>query len=473
MKDRRSSPFRRTIAGGAWGLVAGSALGAGMLALAGVAVAHRLASRVDGDPGALIEAAHMPPLLTLGSDPVELRYDIYCAAPGNDPESGAPCSASGIVYARAGRSGAFQAIPMKLDPGAAEGRYVATLPPNIGSSPTGFSYYAVVRNDGSGAEATIPAGGATAAQSSLPLRQPVGVALGAHEFGAVRKADARVASAAWGDGPAQAGLEGGPQTTPIGATGFDVDASGVVSVLDEAHRRVLRFVRGAKQPQAIPLAINGTLADMSIAQDRTIYVLETAGQAAAQTPTLRSFAPDGKSKGSWHTAERTVAAVRIGPDGPVTLDYPSTQWMPAAQGGDALDRTAQEAQGRAGRPLPGGGQVIVLRVGNELRGAIVGPTGVRQSWRITSQTPLAEVQLAEPFGKGLVIVARVYTDRRDEFVALVLDESGIVRQFSLDPAEWAETAPVSRFRLVGSSLYQLGSTPAGMFVDRFDLGVSS
>jgi hypothetical protein len=75
-------------------------------------------------------------------------------------------------------------------------------------------------------------------------------------------------------------------------------------------------------------------------------------------------------------------------------------------------------------------------------------------------------------GNRLVLVLRVYTDSRDEFVALVLDRHGMVSQLALDSADWAETAPLARFRLVGASLFQLGSTPAGMFVDRFDLGVS-
>jgi hypothetical protein len=46
-----------------------------------------------------------------------------------------------------------------------------------------------------------------------------------------------------------------------------------------------------------------------------------------------------------------------------------------------------------------------------------------------------------------------------------------VARASLDSVDWAETAPLSRFRLRGSSLYQLGSTSAGLFVDRFDLEV--
>jgi hypothetical protein len=68
-----------------------------------------------------------------------------------------------------------------------------------------------------------------------------------------------------------------------------------------------------------------------------------------------------------------------------------------------------------------------------------------------------------------VLVVRTYTDDAAEFLALVLDRKGLARHFSLDASDWAETAPVSRFRLVHSSLYQLGSTPAGLFVDRFDL----
>jgi len=133
----------------------------------------------------------------------------------------------------------------------------------------------------------------------------------------------------------------------------------------------------------------------------------------------------------------------------------------------------QRQRGRAGRPLPGGGEVVVLRRGSEIRAALVGAGGVRRSWRISSETPLAEVQLAEPLGSRLLLVARVFTDDEDEFLVLLLDQKGVARQFALDSADWAETAPLARFRLAGSSLYQLGSTPAGLFVDRFDLEVTS
>jgi hypothetical protein len=473
MEERRkglSAP--RALLNGAAGLAAGSLAGLALLVVAGVAVANRVGSSGDGDAGALIEATHVPPLLSAPGDPPELRYDIYCAAPGRDPEGGAPCNASGSVYVRPGLSGRYRQIPLVLDTQARQGRYVARLPADVAASPSGYSYYAVVHDEISGAETTIPAGGAVAPQLSVPLGQTVRLGLGSHAFGRAQAASQRVASAAWGDGAAQVGLEDGPQAAPVGAASFDVDRSGAVTVLDEAHRRLLRFSPGSAQPTAIPVAVNGTLADMAVAPDGSVYVLETAGQPAGETPLLRSFAPDGRATGAWHTAERTVSALRMGPDGPETLDYPDSQWMPVVRAGAALDRRSQEQGGRSGRSLPGGGDVVVLRTGNEVRVALTSSNGARKSWRIFSDTPMAEVQLAEPLSSHLVLVFRVYTDSRDEFVALVLDDHGIARQLSLDSVDWAETAPLARFRLVGSSLYQLGSTSKGMFVDRFDLGVT-
>ena len=145
--------------------------------------------------------------------------------------------------------------------------------------------------------------------------------------------------------------------------------------------------------------------------------------------------------------------------------------MPVAAAGSPVGPDGQRRGGRAGRLHGGGIEVIVLGHSNEIRVALVGSAGVHRSWRITSETKLAEVQLAEPLGNHLVVVTRVYSDDRDQFVVLVLDRSGVRRTFALESAEWAESAPLARFRLVGSSLFQLGSTPAGVFVDRFDLEV--
>jgi hypothetical protein len=116
---------------------------------------------------------------------------------------------------------------------------------------------------------------------------------------------------------------------------------------------------------------------------------------------------------------------------------------------------------------------VVERVAvGELRLAELVGNVVLRSWRVRSATPLGEVQLAEPQGNRLLVVTKTYTDDRSEYLVLVLDRSGIANSFALDSLEWAESAPLARFRLAGSSLYRLGSTRAALFVDRFDVEVS-
>lgn len=113
----------------------------------------------------------------------------------------------------------------------------------------------------------------------------------------------------------------------------------------------------------------------------------------------------------------------------------------------------------------------MLRTGNEIRIAHTGPQGSRRSWVVRSETPLGEVQLAEQFGGRLIVVVRAYTDAEAEFDVIVLDGRGLAGRFSVSAPEWAEAAPLGRFRLAGQSLYRLGSTEKGPFIDRFDLEV--
>lgn len=458
MNEIRTSPKLSWTAG----LLAGSLAGVVTVVLAGTALAHRI---VQPDEQPLLEATHFPPLLTTRDDRKELRYDVYCA--GSEAQAETACAVKGTVFARVGETDAYQEIEAHRVGGATGGRFVAVVPESIGRASSGFSYYAVFRSDETDLVATLPAGGAAAPQRSLPMGRSIAVDLGAHNFGNEREASERVADAAWGTGPTEAGLEQGRNLMPIGGSAFDVDANGSVVVLDEANKRLLRW-RDGDTPDAVPLSINGTLADMSIGEDGAVYVLETTGVQGK--PLLKTFARDGMAISTSAVAERP-SQVRIGPKGPVVLQNSSAQWMTAAFDGRAVGVSAQISTAESGRPLSDGRKIVILRQGNEVRVALVGSTGAQRAWLVTSETPLAEVQLAEPYGTGVVLVTRVFTDDRDEFAVLVLDRRGMVKRFSVDSADWAETAPLSRFRLRGSSLYQLGSTPAGLFVDRFDLEV--
>ena len=214
------------------------------------------------------------------------------------------------------------------------------------------------------------------------MRDPITVDLGNHVFGATHKADARVTGAPWGSGSDEVGLEGGPEVQPVGATAFDVDSSGTVTVLDEVNKRVLRWKSGRSSPQALPLDINGALADMSVGPGGTIYVLESVREGN-ETPLLRSFDATGRDQAAVHVAERTTSEVRVGDGGPVALSYPSGQWMSVARGGTGLAPDLQAESGTPFQALPGGaGKVLVCRTGNEARVAVINSQGARHSWRI-------------------------------------------------------------------------------------------
>jgi hypothetical protein len=460
--DRRRNAFGSGVLV-SLGVLVGALTGAATFLVADSAVAKRSVDSV----GVVVEATHVPPLLTVAGERVELGYDAYCIDPEVEVPDGS-CKLAGSVFLRRGATGRFRELPLQSDSNS--NHLVASVPEEIATSQQGFTYYAEIRPATGQAAVTLPAGGAVAPHQSLPLGSPVDIDLGRHVFGSTSRADERVAAVVWGDGPNEAALENGRNLTPIGASAFDVDAGGAIVLLDQANRRVLRWRNGSQYPTRVPLAIAGTLADVSFASDGSLYVLESPSRTS-RTPLVRRFDSYGRELEPTETAERTASQILQGPQGPVVLQQPSGQWMPVASSGSPVAPAVQRRRGRSGRPLPKGGEVIVLRRGNEIRVAVVGQAGVKRSWRITSQTPLAEVQLAEPIGQLLVVVVRVYTDDADEFVALVLGAQGVIRRVALDAADWAETAPLGRFRLVGKSLYQLGSTPAGVFVDRFDLEV--
>jgi len=449
--------------------VCGLALGAGV-GLGAVAAAGSVASGSgppDRDAARIIDVGHLPPLLRVPGEPATLRFNVFCPAPDDDP-----CHAGGDVFVRAGTTGAFRKLPLRRTDDVADGRYVADVPADLAASPEGFSYYAVLRNEDTGASLTVPSAGAAAPELSLPLEHAVVVDLGAHRFGSTRRADARVVAAPWGSAPGLVGLLHGPTFGPIGPSAFDVAANGDVVVLDQVNRRFERWHAG-RHAADTSLDVTGGIADMALEPDGAIDVLEPTGDAAARTPELRSFSPAGELQAKTPIADRTWSQLREGPQGPEVQQEPSEQWLPAVHGRRRLSRRAQASSGHPGRSLPNGKELVVFRAGtSEARIAELAGARVLRGWRIVSATPLGEVQLAEPLGNRVVVVIRPYTETQDEFLVLVLDNGGVERSFSVDSADWAETAPLARFRLAGSSLYQLGSTPSGMHVDRFDLEVN-
>jgi hypothetical protein len=399
----------------------------------------------------IIDAAHVPPALTLRGEPIRLRYGLVCTP----REDGLACDGSGTVYLRAGRAGPFRAYPLHRGDESKDGRYFLDVPAPLAGSPDGFSYYAVLRDDATGATVTVPSGGADAPQVSRPLAAPVSIDLGTHSFGDPRPPDGLAVSANWGSAAEDVGLAGSRDLGFTGPSSFDVEPNGAVDVLDSVNGRIQRWNHG--RHEAISIGRPAVLADFAAEPDGSFDVLDARG-------TLHRYRADGSEQWRQELSDRTWAKLDRGGD---VLQDPSEQWMPAAADSEALTRVEQR---RAAHAAQHG--IIVDRVGDgELRLAEVHGGAPLRSWRITSATPLGEVQLAEPAGNGVVVVTHAYTDDRDEFVVLVLGARGLHERFSVAAGSWTETAPLARFRLAQSSLYRLRTTPGGMFVDRFDLEV--
>jgi hypothetical protein len=444
-------PGIRSLAGGAAGIAAGVI---GGVALA--AVSNPGPPAVPS-PAKVIDAAHVPPLLRLPGEPVRLRYAIVCAPRGD----GMSCDGAGTVYIRPADTGPFRALPLVRGDESKDGRYYADVPPEIASGR--FSYYAVLRDRSTRVAVTVPSGGADAPQVSIPLRDPTAVQLPTHVFGRVRAPDAQVVDAPWGSAPGDVGLAGSRELGYSGPSSFDVEPDGTVDLLDSVNGRVARWRN--RRVRLVPLGKQLVLADFAAEHDGSFDVLESNG-------TLQRFGADGRPAWMQILADRTWAKLALGPAGPIALQQPSEQWMPLANSAAPLTRVAQADAAAEGRPFPGGRELVVEHAGaSEVRIAETAGRAVLRSWRIASDRPLGEVQLAELDGAAVVVVTRVYTDDRDDFVVLVLGRDGLEDSFSVASESWTETAPLARFRLAADGLYRLHTTPAGTVVDRFDLEV--
>lgn len=407
------------------------------------------------------EILHTPPLILKQNEPVELTFGVVCGLSEDRPE--ARCSPKGLVYLRASGTGEFRALRLAREP---NGQLSAEVPSRY-TGGAGFDYYAEIE-DGRGYSATLPPGAAAAPQHAWIASNWTTVALGSPRFGEARRPDSIVVRASWGKGDRALGLDSGREQSRIGPSAFDLAPDGAVVVLDQVNDRLAVYRHDAR-PRHLPIAFSGGEGDLAIAGDGTAYVLD-AGGAGSSTPIVRSFDSAGQLIAGIPLAEPTADMVRAGPGGPLVHAYPSEMWLPTGRGRPPVVPSRQIALARPGRAVAGYLEVVVRASPGEARFALVRGDRVVQAWIVKAPTSLGEVQLAEPYGNGLLAVVRLWTEKRAEFRVLQLQPAGLTGSFAVDRAEWAETASLSRFRLHGSTLYQLRSAPSGVEIALFEIG---
>jgi hypothetical protein len=446
------------------GFVVGGLVGATLLTV-------NIVGAFVGDPAGVVgpqvdsgfngEILHTPPLLVPRGRPVELAYEVVCA-PSAD-RAGAACSPKGSVRVRGVGDEEFANVPLVAGSG---GRLSATIDAGY-TVGAGFDYYVDIE-DGRGSSQSLPAAGHDVPQHVWTVGGDTNIDLEEHAFGRTRAPGEIVARAEWGSGGRQLGLSSGHEQARIGPSAFDVAPDGSLVVLDQVNERLALYPRGVAQ-RNLPIPFDGGEGDLAIGGNGTIYVLDDGG-AATPVPVVRSFDGDGRPIAGTPIAESVADMIRVGPDGPVVHGYPSELWFPTGSAKPPLSPAAQTARARPGRAVGGGLEVVVHASPGQARFALVRGTQMVKSWLLTSSTSLGEVQLAEPYGGGLLVVLRLWTESQAEFRVLRLTPGGLADSFSVDRAEWAESASLSRFRLHGDTLYQLRSDSSGVEVAAFEIG---
>jgi hypothetical protein len=444
------------------GVLAG--LTAGVLAGTGVSVIVNAPNSAHSEkPAKALDISHNPPLLTPLGQPVELDYQITCPYEQNTDHE---CQPSGAVHLQT----LTGVVDLPLTRGRADRNflYYATVPASYLAPGLPLKYWATFSDATSGGTGTSPAAGAVAPDAVWATTAPLTVTMPA-AFTAPRAADVVEAAGAWGQRTGQFGLEPGKEASTIGASSFDVAPDGTVVVLDQINHRVQRF-RNGNLIDSVALAVSGARADFAIGNDGNDAVLEEVPSPETLHPTLKRFTPDGVLLSSQSVADAGADMVRSTAGGLAVHAVPSDQWQPLLDKAGALLSHLQI--GQLGTPdLSLGTSSLVVKVlPDEVRVAQIADGAVLRSWRITSTAWLGEYQVATLDGSDLVLVQRQFSDTQSQFRYLRVSPTGATQTFTLDPAEWAETAPMSRVRFVHGALYQARSSADGLSIVRYNLG---
>ncbi len=416
-----------------------------VIAMGGAGPTARAATGGSGPP--TLQIFYRSPVLVRPGEQVRIPVDVVCATQG-----GLPC-ASHVRLALLGPLD--RTATAAADPGL---QFDLTGPAG-GTRAGGRLDFMLSATGDSGGSASLPTAGGGAlhvyvapdmATATIPLRS----------FGSYQRA-AQVAFLPWGSGGSDAGLSAGEEALTLGPSSFAVGPGGSIEVADVFHQRILEF-RNGRLVRTVRLPMTPET-DIAIALDGRTFVASDMAGAVRRTG-FTTIGSDGRV-----SSNRTVPGgilAQVGTDGTSGFAHimPLDAWVPFPGGARATD---------TGLPLPSGGMLLRSVVGRTVRLGMAAGDRVRGAVELRSGATLGDLAFAAPDGSGgYVAVVRVVTRAGDQYEAVrVAGRSHAVRAFAVPSHQFAETMPLSQFRLgPGGDLYQMTTSSDGVRILRYSMG---
>ena len=405
------------------------------------------------DPPQKLQIFYTPPVLVEAGEPVRIPVDAVCiTAQGN------PCSSRVTFGTRVGDE------PWNVSTRDAAPGLAFDVAPAAARAGEGSVSFFVRAQTETGLTSSV-------GSEDAPLRFWVTdrlprVRLPEIPFGRVRKPTTAL-FLPWGSGPMRAGIAPGKESLTVGPSAFDVDDQGRLYVLDSEQDRLAVFSDG-RLGREVQLPLSAT-DDVAVADDGRAFVLNQLDDTVAVrlvTPagSLGPRVPVGEALSSHLAAAGDAAYVNVLPlDG--WVEAPTAPGLPSEV----------PSPPSVGRPVAPEAELLRVGNGSDVRLATVRGGVVSDAVKLVSDLRLGDVAMAEPDGgSGYWCVVHVWREgplAADQYDVVHVNGAEILQAFAVANREYAETPPLSRFRLGGDgALYQLSSSPSGMRILRYELG---
>ncbi len=435
-----------------------------VLAAAGLAmIAVSVWPRAEGGPAAFvdpptsIEIFYTPPVLVRAGREVRIPADAVCTtAQGN------PCSANVTLGTQVG-TGPWQTTTRPARPGL-EFDVTDVAAHAVREGTQSVRFFLRAQND---AGITTSFGTPQAPLRFWVVASMADVKLPTIPFGRVRT-PASALFLPWGSGPMKAGLSLGRESLTVGPSAFDVDESGRIYLLDTEQDRLAVFSGGKLDRQTpIHLVSEG---DVAVGADGTVHVLDVTNGVAR----VRAIAPSGTGGMPLPAGGALSSHLRVAGTAAFANLLPMDAWVRVPSSPDALPGSPSEELS-VGRPIAGGDQLLRVGTSRAVRLARVSGETLSSAVEIQSDASLGEVALAEPDGTGgYWCVVRVWREEptpADQYQVVRVKGGKVLQSFAVGSQQYADTPPLSRFRLGrDGDLYQMTTSADGVRILRFDVG---